>query len=206
VPTSPSPSHPRAHLIGNPRSHLWLKAVHEAGHAVVCLAVGGTFSYATLRSSARDQMAAHVGGVKCPSPHLDAVVTCAGGLAQLHADRGARAVHRMHGALGASDSGCGDLGWLAELSKDKTVDLDAAIRSAATATAVLKPLIEVAAAALMEPKPLRALNDLEIVMALGMRPDPWIVAAELMLEAESIDYSPPDKWLIRYVREHLDAV
>lgn len=206
MPTSPSSSHPRAHLIGNPRSHLWLKAVHEAGHAVVCLAVGGTFSYATLRSTERGRIAAHVGGVKCPSPHLDAVVTCAGGLAQLHADQGAHAVNRVYGAIGASDSGCGDLGWLVELSKDETVDMDAAMRSAATATAVLKPLIEVAAAALMEPKPLRALGDLEIEAALGMRPGPWVAAAERLLDAESLDYSPPDKWLIRYVRERLDAV
>ncbi|WP_103543336.1 hypothetical protein [Streptomyces sp. SM1] len=112
----------------------------------------------------------------------------------------------MYGAIGAPDSGCGDLGWLVELSKDETVDMDAAMRSAATATAVLQPLIEVAAVALMEPKPLRAMSALEIEAALGVRPGPWVAAAELLLEAEGMDYSPPDKWLLRYVRERLGAV
>jgi hypothetical protein len=56
-------------------------AIHEAGHAVVCIAVGGTFRYATMRPRSRTTLG-HVYGIRTPCSLADAVVCHAGAVAE----------------------------------------------------------------------------------------------------------------------------
>jgi hypothetical protein len=196
--------HPRAHLIGNPRSKLWLTAIHEAGHAVVCLAAGGTFRHVTIRSSDGGLIAGHVDGSGYPTPRLAAVGAAAGALAQVQADRGPNAGHRARAGMGYT--GVGDLADLVELGQDKGVDLNAAMESAMAAVYGLYPLIEVAATALMSPKALRALKKPEIVDALDAQLAPWIDAAERLLEVETVHGTAPEGWLIRYVEDGMSRL
>lgn len=209
--TTADPAH-RAHLVGNPNSELWLTAVHEAGHAVITLAVGGTFRLATLRKSEGGTVAGHVAGPRCPTPHLEAVMTAAGFTSESIADT--LAAKAWEAAMEVAPEGTvyvprahvrakGDMEDLRELIKNHGLDLDEIFDSAATAAHVLYPLIEVVAAALMEPKPLRGLNDLEIVMALSMNPAAWMAAAERLLNLETPTGAPPAPWLARYVRNGL---
>ncbi|MEU2300555.1 hypothetical protein ABZ584_24485 [Streptomyces antibioticus] len=203
--------HPRAHLIRNPRSQLWLTAVHEAGHAVVCLATGGTFRHATLRKSYLGMSRGHVDMLRCPSPQLNAVVSAAGYAAERMADtpgikaqdtamrkapKGTLVLHRAYSTAKR------DLDYVSEVAEQHDLDVGRVLASANAAVHVLYPLIEVAAVALMEPKPLRALSDLDVVMALSMRPGPWLMAAERLLEEQEV-YGNVDGWLVRYVKDHL---
>lgn len=205
--------HPRAHLIRNSRSSLWLTAVHEAGHAVVCLATGGTFRHATLRKSGR--FGGHVDRINCPSPQLTAIVSAAGFTAESAADtHGTKAAQKAQekapqGTIvlpRTHQTAAGDIDYLREVVGEHRLDLGKIFDSATAATHVLRPLIEVAAVALMEPKPLRALNDLEIEAALSMRPAPWLDAAERLLDVEESTGKKPDEWLIRYVKDRIAAV
>ncbi|WP_406462317.1 M50 family metallopeptidase [Streptomyces sp. NBC_01622] len=202
----------RAHLVGNPNSQLWLTAVHEAGHAVVCLAVGGAFRSATLRKSEYGTVAGHVRVTRCPSPRLEAIVTLAGFAAESIADT--CGIEELEQAREEIPEGMialprsyrrakGDFDDVRELAKEHGLAPHDVLDSAAVAAHVLYPLIEVAAAALMEPKPLRALSELEIEAAVGIRPAPWFLAAERLLDVETPTGATPDEWLVRYVKGRL---
>lgn len=212
MPESLERSHPRAHLIRNPRSSLWLTAVHEAGHAVVCLATGGTFRHATLRKTS--WTSGHVDMIDCLSPELTAIVGAAGFTAESAAD-----THGMKAAWKAQEkapkgtivlprahhTSAGDIDLLRGIVKEHSLDFGKILDSATAATHVLCSPIEAVAVALMEPKPLRSLNFLEIEVAMGGRSALWRDAAERLLDVEEVTGKKPDGWLIGYVRDRLSV-
>jgi hypothetical protein len=188
--------HSRAHLVGNPDEQLWRTAIHEAGHAVVGLAAGCTLHSVTLRADKRRGADGSCRLLTAPSPMLGIVAIAAGGLAQQQADpqrdAGPNMVHDLAAIIRILDARPG-------------MSAGPAFESASVAVKVLRPLIEVVAAALMAPKTLRALSCAEVEAALSAAGRaPWVDANYRL--GDVIAYgSEPDVWLSRYVADGVQA-
>jgi hypothetical protein len=167
-------------------------AIHEAGHAVVCLALYGRFQRVTLRSNGT--FGGRVIGIpeSClPTAH-HALVAAAGAAADYYdSDRSMASLDRAMLGMGTGADD-GDLAYLLELQREG-MELGPVHNAAGALVFALFPLIEVTAEALLQPSPLRALRRREIEAALAAAPDAWERSAERLAgvvanEPDTLDY------------------